>query len=326
MPDTASLARDHPVSRTVRTLRYLRVMFPPAAMIPMGVAQFLSLYLAFQALAGTAPLRLGWRPAVAAASTVLWMLLVRLQDDIVDADADIRLGRAGDPRYRNRPIVTGEITTPELRGMYLSGIVLLVGLNLAFGLSAMLIACLVGFGITWLGFRWFFIPALANNPTPIAYLVRKLLTILLGVYALAVFVDEFGWAAVNLWTVPLLLAPCAGVAAWETARKIRIPEDETEYGTYSKVLGWRLAALLPAVFFALSFACLALVARAAGLGWGFLAALSAAAAVAIGACLRFRLAPTRERANLRPYAELYGAVAHGGLTIALGFHFGVVVA
>ncbi len=315
----------YPVRQAVRLLRYIWVMFPPAALVPIGIGQFFSLYFALQALAGTDPLQLGWRPVVAAVSCVLWMLLVRLQDDIADADADIRLGRAGDPRYRDRPIVRGDITVPELRVMYLGGTVLLFGLNLSFGLSAMFVACVVGVGITWLGFHWFFIPALAHSPTPLAYLARKALTITFGLYALAVFVDDFGAAAVSPWAVPLLLAPCAAVAAWETARKIRIPEDETEYATYSKVLGWQRAALLPVPFVALSFACLAPVARTAGLGWAFPVVLGAAGAIAVGACLRFRLAPTRKRANLRPYAQLFGAVAHGGLTIALVLHYGVVI-
>jgi hypothetical protein len=31
-------------------------------------------------------------------------------------------------------------------------------------------------------------------------------------------------------------------AAWELSRKIRVPEDETSYRTYSKVLGWKVAS------------------------------------------------------------------------------------
>src|SRR5439155_732003 len=83
--------------------------------------------------------------------------------------------------------------------------------------------------------------------------------------ACAVYRDEFGRLVPTLWVLLVLLAPVASVAAWETARKIRIPEDETDYGTYSKLLGWRLAALLPAGFIAAGVACLAPVAVAARL-------------------------------------------------------------
>jgi 4-hydroxybenzoate polyprenyltransferase len=292
----------------------------------MGVAQFLSLYFALQALGGEATLRLGWRGAIGSASTVLGMLLVRLQDDVTDAAHDVRLGRAGDPRYRDRPIVRGEITVVELRGLSRAALALLVGINLAYGLSAMFVALLAGGVLTWLGFRWFFISALARDPSPLAYLARKALTVCFGAYALAAYVDECRPGGVGGWAIPLLLAPVAGVAAWETARKIRIPEDETDYGTYSKVLGWRRAALLPVGFIVAAMLCLAPVARAAGLGWTLPAALGATGALVVGACLRFRLAPTRARADLRRPVEIFGAVAHGGLAAALALHYGVVLA
>jgi len=115
------------------------------------------------------------------------------------------------------------------------------------------------------------------------------------------------------------------VAAWETARKIRIPEDETDYGTYSKLLGWRLAALLPAGFVAAAVACLVPIAIAARLDWKYPSALVIAAAIAIGACLRFRLAPTRARADLRRYVEIFGVVANGGLVVALAAQRGVAL-
>jgi hypothetical protein len=308
-----------------RAFRYLNTMFPPATLVPMGAAKFLSIYFALQALAGMGPLRLGAPATLGAATTVLWMLLVRLQDDITDAPADVRLGRAGDPRYRSRPIVTGEITLSELRSLRLVAVGLLVALNVAFGGTVTILAFAGGTAITWLGFQWFFIPALARNPTPLAYLARKALTVLFGLYATAVFIDAFRPAGLTLWVVPLVLAPCAEVAAWEAARKIRVPDDETEYGTYSKVLGWRAAALLPVIFVSLALVCLLPVVQAAGVRWMFSVALTGAGALAVGACLRFRLAPTRQRANLRPYMELFGAVAHGGLVLALAIGRGVML-
>src|SRR5439155_1595451 len=210
----ASRGRVDSMRRFRRSIRYVNAMFPPGILAPVGAAQFLSLYLALQALGGVAPL---------------------------------------------------------------------------------------------------------------AYLPRKVLTVLFGLYACAVYRDEFGRLVPTLWVLLVLLAPVASVAAWETARKIRIPEDETDYGTYSKLLGWRLAALLPAGFIAAGVACLAPVAVAARLDWRYVAALVSAAAIAIGACLRFRLAPTRARADLRRYVEGFGVVANGGLVVALAAQHGVVL-
>ncbi|MGH7751287.1 MAG: hypothetical protein ACREN5_00590, partial [Gemmatimonadales bacterium] len=180
------------MTRLVRAVRYVRVMFPPAVLAPAGAAQFLALYLALQALTRTAPFEMGWRAAVGAVSTVLWMLLIRLQDDITDAPADLRLGQAGDPRYRDRPIARGDITEAELRHLAATVALALVGLNLLAGGPAMAVALVGGLTVTWLGFKWFFIPALARDPSPLAYLARKVLTVLFGLYACAVYWDEIG--------------------------------------------------------------------------------------------------------------------------------------
>jgi hypothetical protein len=43
------------------------------------------------------------------------------------------------------------------------------------------------------------------------------------------------------------------------------------------------------------------------------------------ACARFMWSPTRAMANLRPYAELFGAVANGGLVAALCLRQGIEI-
>ncbi|MDH4044080.1 MAG: hypothetical protein OEY20_02480 [Gemmatimonadota bacterium] len=309
-----------------RAARYIQAMFPPAVLVPVGIVQFLSVYLVLEALAGMSPLRLGGRAVIGAGSTVLWTLLIRIDDDLTDADHDARMAAAGDARYRSRPTVTGAITRPELRALQTATLALFLGANLVFGGWAMRVAAVGGYVVTWMGFRWFFIDRLRQSAPPMAFLARKILTVFFSLYALAVFVDAFGPIGVTCWIIPLLLAPCAGVAVWETARKIRLPEDETAYQTYSKALGWRMAALLPVAFVILSVFLLLPVSVAIGLGRGYGVALLIAAAVMVAACLRFRVRPSRGGARLGGYAQLYGVVAHGGLPIALLAHHGVLLA
>ena len=299
-----------------RLLAYIRVMFPPGRMLATGAAFFLSVYLGLQAVAGATPVTLGWPAVVGIASTVLWMLLVRLSDDLTDADADRRLAAAGDSRFRHRPTVTGAVTKHDLQRLSKMALAALLGLNVTLGVSVALAGCLIGWVVTWLGFHWFFVDRWARNPGPLAYLARKGLTVLVAAYAAAVYVDQAGWT-LTWWTVPLLLAPCAGVAAWEVGRKIRLPDDETAYGTYSNAVGWRGATALAGAFVAASWIALLLVARAAQAGTVYATLLSSAALLAIGACARMLLRPTRQRARLGPWMQLYGAATHGGLALFL---------
>lgn len=303
-------------------LHYLRVMFPPGQMLASAAALFLSVYFGLQALGGGAPLHAGPRAVIGIASTALWTLLIRLHDDLTDIAADRQLAQAGDPRYRHRPTVTGAVTPRDLQWLSRAALAAFVGLNLVYGLSWMLAACLTGWTLTWLGFRWFFVARWARDPGPLAYLARKGLTVLVALYAAAAYVDGAGWA-LTAWAVPLLLAPCAAVAAWEVGRKIRLPGDETAYATYSRVLGWRGATLLAGGFVIAASALLLLVAAVTEAGSVYMLGLAGAALLALGACGRLLLRPTAQRAMLGLWMQVFGAVAHAGLALTLVARRGV---
>lgn len=307
-----------------RLARYVRKMAPPTILIPFGATHFLAVYFGLQALAGSAPLRLTWRAGPGMLSVILFMLLLRVYDELKDVESDLRLAQAGDPRYKDRPIVKGDVTVEDLRALRWLVTGLLVAANLPLGFPLPLAAFAAAFLLTWLSFKWFFWPAMKANLV-LAFVTHNPLTLVIAGYVAAVYVRDFGPTGLNGWIVPLLIGLWMPVAAWETSRKIRIPEDETAYDTYSKVLGWRVAALVPVLFIATSVACLLPVARAAGLGWVCPAVLMAAATVPVGACVLFRVAPTRKRAKLRPCVELYATAANLGLAAALGARYGVAL-
>ena len=83
-------------------------MFPPHFMVLSGVAKFYAVYFSLQALANSESMQITLPSLAGALSLVLFSLLMRIYDEMKDAESDIRLGRAGDPRYKDRPIVTGE--------------------------------------------------------------------------------------------------------------------------------------------------------------------------------------------------------------------------
>jgi hypothetical protein len=319
-----AMARAPRATRAGRIAAYLGSMFPPLVTVPAGVANFLAISFALQALAGRAPLALGWHSACGAASVVLFALLLRVYDELKDAAGDLRLGRAGDPRYKDRPVVTGHVRVGDLVALRFATTIALVALNAPLG-ARPLAAFAVTLFLTWCSFKWYFLPAISKSLL-LAFVTHNPLTLVISGYAAVVAAAEAGPEILTGWAVPLLLGLWAPVAAWETGRKVRLPPDETDYETYSRRLGWKTAALLPAGFVAVSLALLLVVARAAGLGWAFPAALASAGAVVIGACVLLRLAPTSGRANLRPFAEGYLVLANAGLALALALRHGVVLA
>lgn len=305
-----------------RILTYLGHMFPPAVMVPSGAANFLAIFWTLEALAEEAPLRVGWRAVAGAASVILFALLLRVYDELKDVETDLRLGRAGDPRYKDRPIVTGAVKVEDIVALRWIATAALVALNAPLGFPLPLAAFAAAFALTWLSFKWYFCPAISKSLL-LAFATHNPLSLVISAYVVAVYVREAGAGGLTRWTVPLVVALWAPVAAWETARKVRVPADETDYQTYSKVLGWKRAALVPAVFLVVSVGILVPLARAAGLGWAFPGAALAAGALGVAACVRLRVAPTSGRANLRPFMELYLVVVNVGLAVALAVRYGV---
>ena len=320
--DTESPASPEDHGRARRLQIYLRHMFPPAAALPYLMAYALAADFGLQALAGQHTLRLSWRACAASVSVFLFGLLLRVCDEFKDADSDRALARAGDPRYRNRPTVTGVVTLDDL-GVLRTGVILtLFALNLPLGFPYAVPGFLVVFGIVWLSSRWFFWPAISrhlllalatHNPLPLVFLG----------YVAAVHVQEFGTAKLGSRGVALLIGLWLPWTAWETSRKIRIPADATAYQTYSKVLGWRNAPFVPAACVLASAALLTFTLRSSGLPGLAIALLWGVCAVVVTACLRFRIRPSREHARLRPFVDLFGATVNFGVAVGLAATHGV---
>lgn len=304
-------------SRARRLATFLRVMFPPAFMVPSAIVNVLCIDGALQALAGDATLRYGLRAALCAALVLLFMLLLRVYDELKDVETDLRLGRAGDPRYKDRPIVTGAVQEGDLVLLRNVTLTLLVAAGLALRDPLATGTVAAALGLCWLSSRWFFYPPISRNIL-LAFVTHNPLSLAISAVVVAAFAGARGPDALGPWTAPLMIGLWAPVAAWEVSRKLRTPAEETDYQTYSKVLGLRAAALVPGAFALLSAACLLGVARAAGLAWPGPAVVGAGAVAVAGAALRLSLAPTPARAaGLRPLVEGFALLANVGLLAAL---------
>ena len=302
-------------SRLLRIWRYLLVMFPPHFMVLSGFAKFYAVYFSLQALANEEAIHITLPSMAGALSVVLFTLLMRIYDELKDAEADIRLGRAGDPRYMNRPIVTGAVTLDDLVILRRVTTAALIIINLPLG-EWPLIGFAVLFLVTWLSFKWFFYPAISEHLL-LAFLTHNPISLIFGGYIVAVYAGDYGVDSISAWALALIVVFWAPLAAWETSRKIRASEDETAYQTYSKVFGWKLAPFVPIAFIILGTTSAILLAIQMRLSWIFPAIVAATSLIPIYRCIAFRVSPSRKTANIRPFVELYAVVMDLGLLVAV---------
>jgi 4-hydroxybenzoate polyprenyltransferase len=301
--------------RAARLSLYLGQMFPLQQMLPYAACHFFAIWFALQALAGVPFLRVTWTAVRGVTSVLLFLLLMRLYDELKDAATDLALGRSGDPLYRDRVLVTGAVRIEDIRLLRWAVTAALIVLNVWPGMTWATPAFGILFGVGWLSFHWFFWPRVSRHLL-LAFVTHNPIALLLGAYVVALFADTFGSERVDGRAALLLVGLWLPMAAWETSRKIRAPEDETTYQTYSRVLGWKTAALLPAVFTLGSAGALAIVGIQAGLGVAFPVVIGAASAAVLWKCALFRMAPSRRTADLKPWAMLFTTVANVGLVVA----------
>jgi len=301
---------------------YLAGAFPP---VPMIVAIYLTIageYFAFEAAGRGGRLVLTWREIAAGAFGVCMLLLLRIYDELKDVEVDRRLAAAGDPKYLARPLVRGLVDVEDLHALRGGLMVAALVLNVPLG-AQVFGAFVVTFAIAWASSRWFFWPKMREHLL-IAFATHNPLTALLHAYVVVVFAADFGWGAVAPGVVVATIgAHQAMAAAWEVARKVRAPADETAYVTYSRVLGFRAAAAITAALVLVAAGCWAYVARRGGVSAAYAAAVAATAVLVVVACARFAARPTTASANLRPYVEAFTSVATIGLLVGLVVRWGV---
>lgn len=305
------------MSRAARIRVYLREMCPPELVLPTGLLKFGVAYSCLQGLATTQPLRFGWRALLGGLTVGLVMLLMRIYDELKDVESDMRLGKAGDPRYRDRPIVRGAVQVADV--VWLRNLVtaLLWLINLSLLQWEPLLGFALLFCILWLSSRWFFWPAISKSLL-LALLTHNPITLFLGLYVVTVYAGELGGNTLDAFGVTLLLLSMwLPVAAWETSRKLRLPADETAYETYSKLWGLRRAALVPAGFVALGTTASLLLAQRMGLPMIVMLGLALVAAIPVSFAVLLSWAPTAKRTRLQPFTEAYAGLSDLLLLLAL---------
>lgn len=169
-------------------------------------------------------------------SMFLLMLILRLCDEIKDKEADARL-------FPERCLPSGKVRYSDI--YLLLGIcsVIFVVINLIWGGDPTLLVILLIY--IFLFFKYFFLPQIISQNILLALVSHNPLMLVTSLYIISIFAKEQELSVFSSTNFLLAIGFWMPSFVWETARKIRAPEKETDYETYSVALGPRLACLLP---------------------------------------------------------------------------------
>lgn len=288
-----------PPGYATRMRRYLAEMYPLHLRLPAAallVLGFDAMLRRIHAVAG------GWlTPHVLLGIWTIFMmyLVLRLMDELKDREVDLRL-------FRDRPLPSGRVLEADIAFSLALAVLLAIVPNLWTPGARVFLLVVLGWAL--LMFRWFFVPDIMRPNLLLTLATHNPIIPLLLLYLVFLFAAEHRLHPARLlWgECALLVAMFWGMSlAWEIARKIRAPEEENEYVTYSRLLGRHGAVAVAAGAQTVTLAIGLWLWGALQLPWAYGSLLLGGWIAAMAGHARFVLKPSAVTSKLRPFAETY---------------------
>ncbi len=217
---------------------YYREMFPIIPRLLLGVIVFLEIHFLILLNYGVDHFDLGIQELVCIYTIFAFYMWLRIADDFKDYEHDKRL-------FADRPLPSGRVKKKDLLiSCWFFQIVAIV-LNLLYMNNLVFFVILYGYG--YLMSRWFFHKHKIQTNLILAIITHNPVQIFVNLYVISFTLIKYQ-LKYNTWVVLLVMFTLYFPSLiWEVSRKIRAPKDETEYTTYSKIFGYKKAALFVAV-------------------------------------------------------------------------------
>ncbi len=217
-----------------RIATYLREMYPVPSRLLVAVILFFEIYFVLLLNYGVTSFRLGAQEAVGTWTVFAFLLMLRIADDVKDREVDRTL-------FPRRPLPSGRVTVRDLRVLLGVAIAVTTGLNVAVMNNLVFFVVLYAYGAAMS--VWFFARSRIQPNLFLALITHNPVLMVLNVYIISFAVLKYGLTPLTPTTFLLAWTMYFPGLIWEVARKIRSPRNETSYVTYSKLWGYRRAAL-----------------------------------------------------------------------------------
>lgn len=213
---------------------YLNEMFPITAFIGTMLTAF-AIQMTYLRLFGL-PSQFHFQMLLSGVVITGVTLLIRIMDEFKDYEDDKR-------NFPERPLPSGKVLAGDLKVLAVVCVSLVLLLSLTN--KNLFIFSLMTLGFTVLMLKWFFIEDKMRKSLPLAFVTHHPIVIFNFIYLLIGMIETY--PELN-WDKVIYILPVAFIFTnWEIARKIRTPEGETEYTTYSKIWGPRTAIMISLV-------------------------------------------------------------------------------
>lgn len=209
---------------------YFKEMYPIIPRLALGFMVFLEIYFIVLLNSGVTQFQLGIQEIVCGFTVFSFLCWLRIADDFKDYELDCRL-------FAHRPLPSGRVKKKDLAIFVSILIVVTLLLNLIFMNNFLFCLFLYTYGS--LMAIWFFQKHKIQKSLPLALVTHNPVQMIMNIYIISFTVIKYDIAPFSLTNILAAFTLYFPALIWEITRKIRAPQDETEYVTYSKLFGYR---------------------------------------------------------------------------------------
>lgn len=224
------------MERIVKMLKrlhiYFKEMYPLIPRLALGFIIFGEIYFIVLLNYGVKDFHLGIQEAVGGFTVFSFLLWLRIADDFKDYELDCRL-------FPQRPLPSGRVKKKDLAVFVVILISATVVLNIIFMNNFWFFLFLYVYGT--LMSLWFFQRKKIQKSLPLALITHNPVQMIMNIYIISFTCIKYHLKGVTWITFLAAWTLYFPALIWEISRKIRAPQEETEYVTYSSLFGYKKA-------------------------------------------------------------------------------------
>lgn len=207
---------------------YMTEMYPPISRLFVSLLIFLQVYFLLLLNYGVTSFQLGYEELIGVVTIFVFLLLLRIADDFKDFKTD-------QINFPKRSLPSGRVYKRDLVVVIAISIGIVFALNLLYMQNIIWFLLLFTYGAMMS--VWFFQRHRIQPNLILALVTHNPVQFILNFYVISFVVDKYDLPLLSWQSILVSFTMYFPVLFWEVSRKIRAPEAETQYNTYSKVMG-----------------------------------------------------------------------------------------
>lgn len=209
---------------------YFKEMYPIIPRLFLGFLVFGEIYFIILLNHGVTTFDLGIQEIVCGFTVFSFLCWLRIADDFKDYELDCRL-------FKERPLPSGRVKKKDL-AIFIS-ILIAFTLIINFIFMPNFIFCIILYTYGSLMAVWFFQKHKIAKSLPLALVTHNPVQIFINCYIISFTLIKYDIQPFDLTNILTCFTLYFPALIWEISRKIKAPQDENDYTTYSKLFGYK---------------------------------------------------------------------------------------